>query len=905
MSGLLERVKLSRAELVRRAEALLQLPGVANRDYVRDDEGKFAETPDGSDVDLDDGDDGEIAPAFELLDSIKLGGKGGPYYLAAFTDVEGEYGPSGGRVVAVTSDKPNWNSDHPGDEARVVIPASTAAAIADAADVLNRQLEPLEGRADEDWEKGPVRVDFAAVDGFQVGAFHDPAGDLLGPGGTFVSIRDSQSAEPPDWDDANAEVIDGPAVGGLTAALRQMAGPSVNNQLSQRTESAGRPVSSLLERVKLSRAGLVRAEALLQPQVENRDYVRDGEGQFAETPGGGASVVADKLKGAGRIDLEPGERLLRSDRTRGDNGRAWLAVVEKDGKRSLRLGLGNAEFGTRRDANGPWRAAEDRSYEINEERQELIADREELENEIGELEADPNADPAGLAARRAQLDELYDADTNEVSPNGHTSILDEEGARRLRETLAKALDDGEELRSAIEPHQEEIDRLEVRRDKLRGIDRKWTGEEDAEWDRLTAEVERLEAEQEAAPGPDRPERGFWVLAEGSIPGQWADVHYEVFLDDPTVGVETKLGAIPHHYDQDFTEFQGEGAHADFAMAEADEFVRLLAKMGLEERESAGRPVMASTPVLLFQRANQSRLMLATLLNHPGKPPHTQKDHGRKKKLPDLVPDVDVLKVEQESPPKPKRAPAKSAPKKAAPKPSLAERVAGGEKSKSEIGKDHNSNKVYAVRLNDRSRAILKTTKTSEDRAIPEFDAEELGASVAHTLGLSAPEVHRSGPGEAYFAHIKDYAPQAKIGARVAKSVDYESADALRIGLLDLLIGNIDRHNENWFAENAGTPEERLIPIDQGSSFIESAERRDPKAAPFEHKGFNRPFVARELGGPSVWLDNPLSPAYMASLRPKLDALRPEFERLGRRDWHDWMLARFDVVGEHATGTVTP
>lgn len=319
-----------------------------------------------------------------------------------------------------------------------------------------------------------------------------------------------------------------------------------------------------------------------------RTYVRDSEGQFAETPGGDTSVVTDKLKGAGRIELEPGERLLGSDRTRGENGRAWLAVVEKDGERSLRIGLGNADFGTRHDSNGPWRAAEDRSYEINEERQELIERREELEKEIEELEADPGTDPAGLAERRAQLEELENADVDEVFPNGHTAILDEQGAKQLRQTLAKALDDGEKILAAFEPNQDEIDRLEARRDNLRRMGRRWTDEEDAEWDRLTAEVERLEAEQDAAPGPERPERGFWVLAEGSIPGRWANVHYEVFLDDPTVGVEAKLGAIPHHYDQDFAEFQDEGAHAAFAMSEADELVQLLAKLDATKSGAAFR-----------------------------------------------------------------------------------------------------------------------------------------------------------------------------------------------------------------------------------------------------------------------------------------------------------------------------
>lgn len=849
--------------------------------------------------------------------------------------------------------------------------------------------------------------------------------------------------------------------------------------------------------------------------------------------------LSAKLKGAGRIDLAPGERLLRSDRTKGENGRAWLAVTEKDGKRSLRIGLGNSQFGTRNDDNGPWRAAQDRSYEINEEREEIREEQELFTEQISELEDDPNADPAELDKLRKLRAELDDADTNEVTPNGHTAILDEQSAKQLRETLAKALDDGEKIQGELlgGPHHEEIARLEKQRDPLRRMGRKWTDEEDAEWDRLTAEIERLELLGAGVPEPERPARGFWVLAEGSIPGEWADVHYEVFLDDPSVGVETKLGAIPHHYDQDFDDL--ESSRANFDIVEADELVQLLTRMGFgngsvnaragsrsdrrveahrrglrgkvrpKNRVRGGsRRVTAHTPsghehnqqshagggvdlgaialdgikvyspegiqeiygdirdeegvrlgdddVYLtakyftsgdmhvswdmpggssqvleemdpesmrqladdiesvldgfdeaeFDRdgygpddvvsdadsdkhgfyiyadrdgdvridpegggtsasafdisAEQARDFVTALNNMADgyedhfeywdtgnvtagartrrpvrahlKDLHDQKDHGRKGKK-KAAPAVDAPATPKAKPsPAKKRAPAKKAspPVQKAPaaKPAksgtaskaksprvdksapgsksspLADRIASGEKGSAEISDPDNSNKVYVIKFKDRSRAILKTTKTTEERAIPEFDAEELGAAVAQTLGLSAPEVHRSGPAEAYFAHVKDYAPQAVIGARALKRVDYESADALRIGLLDLLVGNIDRNNGNWFAENVGTPQERLIPIDHGLTFNESADRRDPKAAPFEHKAFNAPFVARELGGPSVWLDNPLSPAYMASLRPKLESLRPEFERLGRKGWHDWMLSRLDAVSEHAKGTVT-
>lgn len=358
-------------------------------------------------------------------------------------------------------------------------------------------------------------------------------------------------------------------------------------------------------------------------------------------------IPGDKLRGAGRIDLAPGERLLRSDRMRGDNGRAWLAVTEKDGKRSLRIGLGNANFGTRSDGNGPWRAAQDRSYEINEEREELRARREELENEIEALEGDAGANPAAIAERRAQLEELENADVDEVFPNGHTAILDEQSAKRLRETLAKALDDGEAMQNGFDERDDRIDELEKRRNELRKIvERVFTDEEDAEWDRLTAEIEAIEAQE-----PPRPAQGFWTLAEGSIPGQWANVHYEVYLDDPTIGVETRLGAIPHHHDQDFDELVNDNAHAQFAMSEADEFVKLLAKMSGDLPKSS-------------RRDTQNKHL-------PGR--HDQSSHGRGgRRAATAVLDVpDVPKPEpvaEPKPPKPRRAPKPKPPPREEPAP---------------------------------------------------------------------------------------------------------------------------------------------------------------------------------------------------------------------------------------------
>jgi hypothetical protein len=347
------------------------------------------------------------------------------------------------------------------------------------------------------------------------------------------------------------------------------------------------------ERIKALLRGYTRA-ADIDVKAWNAGHPRHPkgpDGKWADVPDAGVAVVANKLKGAGRVDLEPGERLLKSDRMKGENGRAWLAVIEKDGKKSLRLGLGNANFGTRHDHGGPWRAGPDRTAEIDAERAELRADIEELEDELEAAEADPETDPRSLEERRAQLEDLYGAESGVGElPGGSTAMLDEGGARQLREALAKGLDDGKKLQAELDRPYAELDRLTNERDrlKLRARGRKFTDEEDAEWDRLTAAISRAQAELDPTSGPERPESGYWTFAEGSIPGQWADVHYDIYLDDPSVGVEVKLGAVPHGSDMDFDDMRGAEMTASFDIVEADELVRLLANLDTAPSRRATR-----------------------------------------------------------------------------------------------------------------------------------------------------------------------------------------------------------------------------------------------------------------------------------------------------------------------------
>jgi hypothetical protein len=82
----------------------------------------------------------------------------------------------------------------------------------------------------------------------------------------------------------------------------------------------------------------------------------------------------------------------------------------------------------------------------------------------------------------------------------------------------------------------------------------------------------------AQKNPSHQSGGTWgdlFSVEGSIPGQWADVHYAVYLDDPEVGVRVTLGAVPHGSGRDLADLDGYQQAATLNLAEITKFLHLL------------------------------------------------------------------------------------------------------------------------------------------------------------------------------------------------------------------------------------------------------------------------------------------------------------------------------------------
>lgn len=170
---------------------------------------------------------------------------------------------------------------------------------------------------------------------------------------------------------------------------------------------------------------------------------------------------------------------------------------------------------------------------------------------------------------------------------------------------------------------------------------------------------------------------------------------------------------------------------------------------------------------------------------------------------------------------------------------------------------------------------------------------------------------------------------------------YTETDAgRRIGLLDVLVANRDRHSANWILSNELSvnapwgdqgPVRRPIPIDHSETFQDTLAAQhglrvvDPQGtgsytAPLElmaYRGFMGAWMqpaqelasggvtvsASSLGGTLGYREkNPLHPGDIPVLRARLEALRPRFADEGMLEHYMLMMRRFDHLARRAAGT---
>jgi hypothetical protein len=198
-----------------------------------------------------------------------------------------------------------------------------------------------------------------------------------------------------------------------------------------------------------------------------------------------------------------------------------------------------------------------------------------------------------------------------------------------------------------------------------------------------------------------------------------------------------------------------------------------------------------------------------------------------------------------------------------------------------------------VTLPDGTRVVHKTY-TYGHADMP--DADELASYTAQAIDAPTPAVARVKggdpmeevmgfvPGDTAYDYGKaaaekentgGYADYDEVNAAVGDVTDQmdETPEGQRIGLLDYLIGNPDRHTGNWMVSPDGTP----VAIDNSSGFVYGPGVET-----------NSPFWHDDAYG---W-----DTADAKQIRASLEELKSQFKRLGHMDWYDAMMARAGELG---------
>lgn len=203
-----------------------------------------------------------------------------------------------------------------------------------------------------------------------------------------------------------------------------------------------------------------------------------------------------------------------------------------------------------------------------------------------------------------------------------------------------------------------------------------------------------------------------------------------------------------------------------------------------------------------------------------------------------------------------------------------------------------------VSLADGTEAVYKESLGDVGRWTPrdQTDAETLAASVGGAIGAPVPAVQRVNPTSVYMELAPGDVGAVKVRQWRREVDDSELSDsnipkellrgddALRLGLLDVLIDNPDRHSGNWLVDQGG----RLYGIDHGLAF-----KRSGTDEPFTDSPFAEAFLTP--GGSYLREGVPMAAGELAAIRGRIEALRPQFEELDRLDWYDRVLTRLGHV----------
>lgn len=179
-------------------------------------------------------------------------------------------------------------------------------------------------------------------------------------------------------------------------------------------------------------------------------------------------------------------------------------------------------------------------------------------------------------------------------------------------------------------------------------------------------------------------------------------------------------------------------------------------------------------------------------------------------------------------------------------------------------------------------------------------SEYLASLVGHAVGAPVPSVVRDGERDVYMGFVPGM--ESAGGHSLLERAQFARIDdGVLLGLLDHLIGNEDRNGGNWLISADG---KRLAGIDHGNAWVHSNDV-DPVMPQTLAK---RTFMSQYVDSRGEWTSNDLSPADIAWIRPRLQALREAFagEKASQYsspvDWYEQMMLRFEEIARHAKGT---
>lgn len=165
------------------------------------------------------------------------------------------------------------------------------------------------------------------------------------------------------------------------------------------------------------------------------------------------------------------------------------------------------------------------------------------------------------------------------------------------------------------------------------------------------------------------------------------------------------------------------------------------------------------------------------------------------------------------------------------------------------------------------------------------DAEELAARVLDAFDLPTPAVIRVNPHTVEMEFV-DGVQGGVSGVLKAPAAVVQSEQGRRLGLADAVMGLRDRNGGGWMRVGDG-----IVPIDNGGAF---------GGVGSDQAAYGNPFTGFLMTRYAWKRDVDIDLAWLATVRARLVALRPEFVRLldGAR-LHKDMLARLDEIAQRA------